>query len=42
MFLSCNEAVLTYSFPSVGLFGQMTLTRVVNDKVALCEALSSA
>lgn len=42
VFLSCNKAVLTYSFPGVGLFGQMTLTRVVPDNVAMCEALSGA
>lgn len=40
-FISCNEAVLTYNFPSAGLSGQMTLTRVVTDNVALCEALST-
>lgn len=42
VFLGCDKAVLTYSFPGVGLFGQMTLSRVVTDNVALCEALSSA
>lgn len=42
VFLDCDTAVLTYSFPSVGLFGQMTLTRVVPDNVAMCEALSGA
>ncbi|MFT5141201.1 MAG: hypothetical protein ACI9CB_002873 [Rhodothermales bacterium] len=40
-FISCNEALLTYNFPSVGLSGQMTLTRVLTDNVALCEILSS-
>ena len=40
VFNSCNEAVLSYNFPGVGLSGQMTLTRVVTDNVALCEALS--
>ena len=40
VFNSCNEAVLTYNFPSAGLSGQMTLKRVVTDNVALCEALS--
>jgi hypothetical protein len=39
-FISCNEAILTYNFPSVGLSGEMTLTRVVPDNVALCEAMS--
>lgn len=42
VFLSCNEAILTYNFPGVGLSGQMTLKRVVNDNVALCEMLSGA
>lgn len=40
VFNSCNEAILTYNFPGPGLSGQMTLTRVVSDNVALCEALS--
>lgn len=40
-FISCNEAILTYNFPSVGLSGQMTLHRVVNDNVALCEMLAA-
>ena len=39
-FISCNEAILTYNFPSVGLSGQMTLMRVLTDNVALCESLS--
>jgi plastocyanin len=40
-FISCNEAILTYNFPSVGLSGQMTLHRVVTDNVALCEMLAA-
>jgi hypothetical protein len=40
VFISCNEARLTYNFPSLGLSGEITLTRVVNDNVALCEMLS--
>jgi hypothetical protein len=40
IFISCNKAVLIYDFPSVGLSGEMTLTRVVTDNVALCEALA--
>lgn len=40
VFNNCNEAILTYNFPSVGLSGQMTLTRVVPDNIALCEMLS--
>jgi hypothetical protein len=39
-FVSCNEATLSYDFPSVGLSGQMTLTRAVTDNVALCESMS--
>jgi hypothetical protein len=41
VFISCNEALLTYNFLSVGLSGQMTLTRVVTDNVALCEAMAA-
>jgi choice-of-anchor B domain-containing protein len=41
VFNNCNEAVLTYNFPSAGLSGQMTLTRVVPSNVALCESLST-
>ncbi|NNE05619.1 MAG: hypothetical protein HKN15_07855 [Xanthomonadales bacterium] len=40
-FNSCNEAILTYDFPSVGLSGMMTLTRVVEDNISLCEMLAS-
>jgi len=39
VFNSCNEAVLSYEFPSLGLSGQITLTRVLPDNVALCEML---
>ena len=41
-FVNCNEAVLTYAFPSAGLSGQITLSRVVTDNVALCEALATS
>jgi hypothetical protein len=40
-FISCNEATLAYNFPSLGLSGQMTLTRVLTDNVALCEELAA-
>jgi len=40
VFINCNEALLTYNFPSVGLSGQMTLTRVVPSNVALCQELA--
>jgi hypothetical protein len=39
VFNSCNEAILTYNFPSLGVSGQMTLTRVLDDNVAICEIL---
>jgi len=42
VFNSCNEAFLTYDFPSVGLSGEMTLTRVLPDNVALCEAMAAS
>jgi len=38
-FLNCNEALVTYNFPSLGISGQMTLTRVVGDNIPLCQAL---
>ena len=43
VFINCNEALLTYNFPSLGLMGQMTLTRAVadTDNVALCNALNA-
>jgi plastocyanin len=40
VFISCNEAILTYNFPSVGLSGQITLTRVVGDNIPLCDLLN--
>ena len=42
VFNSCNEAVMSYDFPSQGLSGQMTLTRVLPDNVALCQALNDS
>jgi predicted CXXCH cytochrome family protein len=41
VFNNCNEAILTYDFPSLGLSGQMTLNRVLTDNVALCEVLAA-
>ncbi|NNL95202.1 MAG: hypothetical protein HKO64_06230, partial [Xanthomonadales bacterium] len=38
-FISCNEALVTYDFPSIGLSGSFTATRVLDDNVALCEAM---
>ena len=40
VFVSCDEAMLTYNFPSLDLSGEMTLTRVLPDNVALCEVLA--
>jgi len=40
-FLSCNEAILAYDFPGLGLSGQVTVTRVVSSNVPLCEALNA-
>ena len=40
VFISCNEATLTYDFPSVGLSGVMTLTRTLADNVPLCVTLN--
>ncbi len=40
VFTDCKEAILTYSFPSLGLSGELTLNRVVDSNVALCEILS--
>jgi hypothetical protein len=40
VFNNCNEAIMTYNFPSEGLSGQVTLTRVLDDNVALCQAMS--
>ena len=41
VFINCNEALLTYNFPSLGLSGEMTLKRVLPDNVALCEILAA-
>ena len=38
VFKSCNEATLTYDFPGAGLSGEMSLSRVISENVALCEA----
>ncbi|HSM69483.1 MAG TPA: plastocyanin/azurin family copper-binding protein [Xanthomonadales bacterium] len=40
-FLNCNRAEVTYDFPSLGLSGQMILTRVVGDNIPLCQALNA-
>ena len=35
---SCEEGVLTYDIPSLGLSGDIPIQRIVDDKVAACEA----
>ncbi|NNL95754.1 MAG: hypothetical protein HKO64_09050 [Xanthomonadales bacterium] len=40
-FINCNEALMTYNFPSLGLSGEMTLTRVLTSNVPLCQELAS-
>jgi hypothetical protein len=40
IFISCSEARLIYEFPSIGLSGEMILTRVLPDNVEFCELLS--
>jgi hypothetical protein len=39
-FTSCSEGVLTYDIPSVPVSGTIPITRVANDNVPVCEALS--
>lgn len=39
-FINCSEAVLHYAFPSADLSGQVKLSRVLPDNVALCQALA--
>lgn len=40
-FCDCGSASLTYEFPSLGLMGEIPLTRIANDNIAACEALSA-
>jgi len=35
---SCEEGVLTYDIPSLGLSGEIPIQRIVDDNVAACEA----
>ena len=35
---SCEEGVLTYNIPSLGLSGEIPIQRIVDDNVAACEA----
>lgn len=39
-FVDCNTLILTYDFPGLGISGQMQLTRLAPDNVALCEELA--
>ena len=38
-FLTCNEARITYDIPSLGRSGEIPIQRIMEDNVALCEAL---
>lgn len=40
-FTSCTQALLSYEFPAAGLYGDMTLSRVLPDNVALCQVLAT-
>jgi len=35
---SCTEGILKYDIPSLGLSGEISIQRIVDDKVAACEA----
>ncbi len=35
---SCNEGILSYDIPSLGLTGDIPITRIVTENVPLCEA----
>lgn len=39
-FNSCSEGVIDYDIPSVPVSGRIIITRVANDRVALCEELA--
>lgn len=38
-FINCNEAVLEYDFPGLGLSGIIDLTRLTGDNIPLCKAI---
>ena len=38
-FTACNEGVITYTIPSLGLAGEIPIERIVMDNVAFCESL---
>ncbi|MCH8227852.1 MAG: hypothetical protein IIC63_05510, partial [Proteobacteria bacterium] len=35
---SCEEGILKYDIPSLGLSGEIPIQRIVDDNVAACEA----
>ena len=38
-FIDCNHVIMNYDFPSIGVQGEVQLTRVAPDNVTLCEGL---
>jgi hypothetical protein len=40
-FVSCTSGLVKYNMPGLGLAGEVPIQRVVNDNVALCEALDA-
>lgn len=38
-FASCNEGLITYNIPSVGLSGTVPIERIADDNISLCETL---
>lgn len=41
VFNHCDEAIVTYNFPSLGISGEMVLKRAAPDNIPLCEALNA-
>jgi hypothetical protein len=37
-FIDCNHAILRYNIPSLGLMGEIAITRIALDNVPRCEA----
>ncbi|NNK33728.1 MAG: hypothetical protein HKP02_11420 [Xanthomonadales bacterium] len=40
-FADCNAAILSYEITSLGLSGEIPIQRIVQDNIALCEALNA-
>jgi hypothetical protein len=40
-FADCSAGMVTYEIPSLGLSGEIPIQRIVEDNVALCEALAN-